>query len=51
MNVFIIQQRYDSLHLDPAFDVNPPQNINSSEIHLLYSFRHYIKGIITLIFK
>jgi len=45
----MIQNRYDSLHLDPAYDMNPPQNISSSEIHLLYSLPHYIKGIITLI--
>jgi len=51
MNFFIIQNRYDSLHLDPAFDMNPPQNISFSEIHLLYNFPHYIKGIIALIIK
>ncbi|KYN19672.1 Glutamyl aminopeptidase [Trachymyrmex cornetzi] len=48
LNLFIIQNQYESLHLDSHFDMNPVEIPNLSEINSLFSFPRYMKAIIVL---
>jgi len=44
MDFFIVQSQYESLHLDPHFDMNPAQINSTSEIDSIFRFPRYMKG-------
>lgn len=44
MDLFIVQNQYESLHLDSLFDMNPPEISSLSEIDSIFTFPRYIKG-------
>ncbi|KYN10344.1 Aminopeptidase N [Trachymyrmex cornetzi] len=46
MDFLIVQNQYESLHLDSYFDMNP--QINMWEIDALFSFPRYLKALIVL---
>ncbi|KYN19648.1 Glutamyl aminopeptidase [Trachymyrmex cornetzi] len=48
LNLFIIRNQYESLHLDSHFNMNPVEIISLSEINSIFSFPRYMKGIIVL---
>jgi len=44
MDLFIVQNQYESLHLDSDFDMKPLQTNYLSEIDLIFNFPRYMKG-------
>ncbi|KAG5313338.1 AMPN Aminopeptidase, partial [Acromyrmex insinuator] len=46
LDLFIIQNQYESLHLDSHFNMNPVEITSPSEINSIFSFLRYIKTII-----
>ncbi|KYN16369.1 Glutamyl aminopeptidase, partial [Trachymyrmex cornetzi] len=48
LDLFIIQNQYESLHLDSHFNMNPVEITNLSDINSIFSFPRYMKVIIVL---
>ncbi|XP_011061466.1 PREDICTED: aminopeptidase M1-like, partial [Acromyrmex echinatior] len=48
LDLFIIQNQYESLHLDSHFNMNPVEITSPSEINSTFSFPRYMKAIIIL---
>ncbi|KYN19638.1 Aminopeptidase N [Trachymyrmex cornetzi] len=48
LNLFIIRNQYESLHLDSHFNMNPVEITSLSEINSIFSFPRYMKAIIVL---
>ncbi|XP_018367847.1 PREDICTED: uncharacterized protein LOC108764218 [Trachymyrmex cornetzi] len=48
LDLFIIQNQYESLHLDSHFNMNPVENISLSDIDSILSFPRYMKALIVL---
>ncbi|KYN22233.1 Glutamyl aminopeptidase, partial [Trachymyrmex cornetzi] len=48
LDLFIIQNQYESLHLDSHFNMNPVETTRSSDINSIFSFPRYMKAIIVL---
>lgn len=44
MDLFVVRNQYESLHLDSHFDMNPPVINSSSEAELIFNFPRYMKG-------
>ncbi|KYN22433.1 Glutamyl aminopeptidase [Trachymyrmex cornetzi] len=48
LDLFIIQNQYESLHLDSHFNMNPVEMTTLSDINSIFSFPRYMKVIIVL---
>ncbi|KYN16391.1 Glutamyl aminopeptidase [Trachymyrmex cornetzi] len=48
LDLFIIQNQYESLHLDSHFNMNPVKTTNLSDINSIFSFPRYMKVMIVL---
>ncbi|KYM93608.1 Aminopeptidase N [Cyphomyrmex costatus] len=48
MDLFVVQNQYESLNLGSHFNLNPPRNNNLSDVNSILSFPRYIKGLIIL---
>lgn len=44
MDLFIVQNQYESLHLDSHFNMNPSQINSLSKIDSIFEFPRYMKG-------
>ncbi|XP_018356903.1 PREDICTED: glutamyl aminopeptidase-like [Trachymyrmex septentrionalis] len=48
LDLFIIQNQYESLHLDSHFNMNPVEITSQMDTNLIFSFPRYMKAIIIL---